>query len=124
MKKSMNKGYGVVELVIVLAIFSVGYFVTANIVAKDLNVNYEETLYENKINTIETQAKMYAQNTESLFKDSASIYMTVEQLANLNAVQFDKEGKVTDPRNTGSDLNNLKVKITNKDNKIEAKVLS
>ena len=120
----MNKGYGVVELVIVLAIFSVGYFVTANIVAKDLNVNYEETLYENKINTIETQAKMYAQNTESLFKYNASIYMTVEQLANLNAVQFDKEGKVTDPRNTGSDLNNLKVKITNRDNKIEAKVLS
>lgn len=124
MKKNMNKGYGAVELIIVLAIFSVGYFVTANIVSKDLNVNYEETLYENKINTIETQAKMYAQNTESLFAESTSVYMTIEQLANLNAVQFDKEGKVTDPRNTSSDLNNLKVKITNTDNKIEAKVLS
>lgn len=124
MKKNMNRGYGAVELIIVLAIFSVGYFVTANIISKDLNVNYEETLYENKINTIETQAKMYAQNTESLFAESTSVYMTVEQLANLNAVQFDKEGKVTDPRNTSSDLNNLKVKITNTDNKIEAKVLS
>ncbi len=124
MKKKKCNGYGAVELVVVLAVFSVGYFLTANYVSKSLNVNLEETLYENKINAIETQAKIYAQNTDSLFEKSSSVYMTVEELAKCNAVLFDEDGKVRDPRDNNSNLNNLKVKITNKDNEINVKVLS
>lgn len=124
-RKIMNKkGYGVVELVVILAVFSVGYFVAANTISKELNVNYKETLYENKIAAIESQAEIYGKSNEEIFKDGNSVYMTIAELASANVVLYDKEGVVTDPRDEENDLNNLKVKITNENDLVTAKVLS
>ncbi len=119
-----KKGYGVVELVVILAVFSVGYFVAANTISKELNVNYKETLYENKIAAIESQAEIYGKSNEEIFKDGNSVYMTIAELASANVVLYDKEGVVTDPRDEENDLNNLKVKITNENDLVTAKVLS
>ena len=49
--------------------------------------------------------------------------MTVEELALNNAVISTKEGVVADPRNSEETLNDLRVKITNKDDEITAEVL-
>ena len=46
MKKN---GYTVIELVVVLAVFSVGYFAATWIISGKVNVNFEEELYEEKI---------------------------------------------------------------------------
>lgn len=52
MKKN---GYTVIELVVVLAVFSVGYFAATWIISGKVNVNFEEELYEEKISAIENK---------------------------------------------------------------------
>lgn len=120
MKKN---GYSVVELVVVLGIFSIFYFSMVGIVSSKIDVKFEEEMFNNKISTIEKQAEIYAKNSEKLFESSNSVYMTVKDLAQLNVIITNKEGVVVDPRNDNNDLNNLKVKITNENNEISAKVL-
>ena len=119
-----NKGYTVVELVIVLAVFSLYYFIGVGEIAKDINVNYEDTMYEQKIAAIEEQASIYAKSKDELFKDSDTIYLTVKELADAAAIISNKDGEVLDPRDGKSNLNEIKVKITNIDSKVTAKVLS
>ena len=50
--------------------------------------------------------------------------MTVEELALANVIISNSEGVVEDPRNSEDTLNDLRVKITNKDNEITAEVLA
>lgn len=118
----MNKK-SIIVLSIILGIFTIGYFTSAIIVSKNFKGNYEEELFEQKIAAIETQAAIYAENTEDLFKDEKSIYYTIEELALANVIVSNKDGVVLDPRDNNNELNNLKVKITNEDGKVTAKVL-
>ena len=47
-----NRGYTGVELLVVIGLFSIGYFLVANKLSYNFDVNYEEDLYELKINSI------------------------------------------------------------------------
>lgn len=118
-----KKGYSAVELIVVIAVFTVGYFVVANMLSYNFDVNYEEDLYNLKIASIEEQAEVYASAHTELFTESKDIYMTVEELAENNVVVCTSEGVVADPRNSEETLNDLRVKITNDDDKITAQVL-
>ena len=81
-------------------------------------------MYAVTINSIEKQSVVYGQNEKDLFKDKSSVYVTVEDLIK-KGYYFadDEEGNVEDPRDTSKNLNDVKIKITNKNNKITAKVL-
>lgn len=118
-----KKGYTGVELLIVIAVFTVGYFVAVNAISADFDVNYQEDLYNLKIASIEEQAEVYAEANSSIFADSNDVYMTVEELALSNAIISTSEGVVADPRDNEDTLNDLRVKITNKDDKVTAEVL-
>lgn len=120
MKKN---GYTVIELVIVLGVFSVVYFTTAFIISKEFKGDYKEDMYNNKIAAIEKQAEIYAEGTKDIFKESETVYFTVEELAEKNVVISTKEGLVADPRDENENLNNLKVKVTLSGDKVSAKVL-
>ncbi len=120
MKKN---GYTVVELAIVLGVFSACYFVATWIISGKLNVNYEEEMYKERIANIELGAVYYAKSSENLFKEENTVYVTVEDLAKNNVVRSNN-GTVIDPRDEESSMNNIKVKITNENEKITAKVLS
>ena len=115
MKKN---GYTVVELAIVLGVFSACYFVATWIISGKLNVNYEEEMYKERIASIELGAFYYAKSSENLFKEENTVYVTVEDLAKNNVVRSN------DPRDEESSMNNIKVKITNENDEITAKVLS
>lgn len=119
----MKNGYSVVELVVIIVIFSVVYFTATFFASREFNINYDEAMYEQKITAIEAQAKLYGENTSSLFEESNSVYLTIEELALANIIINNEEGVVNDPRDDSKTLNNLKVKITNEDNKVTAKVL-
>ena len=121
MKKN---GYTVIELVVVLAVFSIGYFAATWIVSKDFGFNYEEEMYKQKIDTIENNAVLYAKLNENLFEKDKTIYLTVDDLAKANAIVSGDQNVVKDPRNEDKNLNDVKVKVTNEDNKITAKVLT
>lgn len=116
----MKKNIG---LIVILVIFSIIYFVVANKISYDLGVNFEDDLYQMKIAAIEKQAAAYAENKKDMFAEGNSIYMTVEELSLANVIVSNSEGIVNDPRDNSKTLNDLKVKITNEDDKITAKVL-
>ena len=118
-----KKGYTGVELVIVIAVFTVGYFLIANTLSYNFDVDYEEDLYNLKIASIEEQAAIYAEGHTDMFVESNDVYMTVEELAMNNAIISTSEGVVADPRASENTLNDLRVKITNEDEKIIAEVL-
>ena len=113
-----NRGAVSVGLIALLAVFTVGYFALANMFSYDFDVNYEEDLYDLK------NAVIYAEGHEELFAESSDVYMTVEELALANVIISNSEGVVEDPRNSEDTLNDLRVKITNKDDVITAEVLA
>ena len=119
-----NRGAVSVSLIILLAVFTVGYFMLANRFSYDFDVNYEDDLYDLKIAFIEKNAAIYAEEHEELFAESSDVYMTVEELALANVIISNTEGVVDDPRNNEDNLNDLRVKITNKDDVITAEVLA
>lgn len=118
-----KKGYAGIEMIIVLALFTVGYFVVANIISYNFDVNYEEDLYDLTISSIEKQAALYGENNTEIFAESNDVYMTIEQLAAANAIISTSEGVVADPRDDSKTLNDIRVKITNDDDEITAEVL-
>ncbi|MEG1288554.1 MAG: hypothetical protein RSD29_04320 [Bacilli bacterium] len=119
MKKN---GYAVIELVIVLAVFSVGYFFVANKVSYLFNVNYNKDLYEQKISSIEKQATLYGLSNKDLFKTEKDVYVTVDELA-VKGFVISNDGVVKDPRSENNKLNDVKVKISKEEDNIVAKVL-
>lgn len=121
--KMNKKGYAGIEMIIVLALFTVGYFVVANIISYNFDVNYEEDLYDLTISSIEKQAALYGENNTEIFAESNDVYMTIEQLAAANAIISTSEGVVADPRDDSKTLNDIRVKITNNDDEITAEVL-
>lgn len=119
-----NKGGASIGLIVILAIFTVAYFVVANMFSYDFDVNFEQELYDLKIAAIEKNATIYAEGHEELFEESSDVYMTVEELALANVIISNSQGVVIDPRNNEDTLNDLRVKITNKDDVITAEVLA
>lgn len=118
-----NNGKISIILLIVLGIFTIGYFFIVNKFSYVFDVDFEEDLYELKIASIEKQSEIYAQGHSELFSESNDIYLTVEDLVTENVIISNNAGNVIDPRDNEKTLNDLKVKITNKDNEITAKVL-
>lgn len=112
-----------ISLLIILGIFTIGYFFIANKFSYNFDVDFEEDLYELKIASIERQSEIYAKGHSELFSESNDIYLTVEELATENVIISNSDGNVIDPRDKDKTLNELKVKITNKDDEITAKVL-
>lgn len=113
----------IIELAVILGIFTIGYFALAFTISKDFKGDYKEELYQNKISAIETQAAIYAEGKKELFEKENSIYLTVEELAKENAIISNEEGVVYNPRNNEENINDLKVKITLANDKVTATVL-
>lgn len=120
MKKN---GYTKTELLIFIGIFTIIYFVIANKVSYVFNHDYNADMYALTMDSIETKAEIYGKYKKDLFKDKSSAYITVDDLAKENFVTTDDKGEVEDPRDSSKSLNDLKIKLINKDDVIKAKIL-
>lgn len=120
MKKN---GYTMVELLVVIAVFGIFFFLAANKVSYAFDYDYEKELYNQTISSIEKCAKIYAENNLKLFESTKDIYITVGELAEEGFVISGKEYIVTDPRDTSKNLNEIKVKLTYEDEVVTAKAL-
>ena len=121
MKKN---GYTAVELVIVLGVFGIAFFIAAASVSNVFNIDYSNDLYNMTIAAIEDQASLYGKLNPELFEEDKSIYVTINDLAQANAIISYDDGKVIDPRDDSRKLNDVKVKLTKEsDEAITAKVL-
>lgn len=98
------------------------YFIVAINISGEFNVNYEQELYDMKIKAFETSAVLYGTAKEELFVEETDVYVTVDDLAQAGFV-ISTDGVVQDPRNEDKNLNNIKIKITKKDDEVKAQVL-
>lgn len=119
-----KKGYTVAELVITFGIFGIAFFIAAGSISNVFNYDYKNDLYNMTIAAIEDQASLYGKMNPELFEEEKSIYVTIDDLAQANAVISYEDGKVLDPRDNNKKLNDIKVKITKEsDDAVTAKVL-
>lgn len=119
MKKIGGMG---ISLIVILVVFTIGYFVVANKISYDFTTDYEKDLYDLKLNTIAKNAKIYGENNADLFAEAEDAYITVADLAKQEFI-INNEGIVVDPRDEEKNLNDLKIKLTKKDDEVTAKVL-
>lgn len=112
-----------IELLVIMIIFTIGYFVVANKISYAFDVDYDNDLYELTIESIEKQAVFYANAHEELFVEENEIYITISDLA-AGGFIISNNGVVVDPRNEEKNLNERKVKLVKKDDEITAKVLN
>lgn len=118
-----KNGYTTKELlvvIIVLGLFTIGILSSTSYAYKDRSEDY----YKETVNLIEKQAVLYGKTLASL-KEEGNLVITLNDLVeNGYYVADDKEGNVTDPRNSKSNLNGLKIKLSYQDDgTIEAEVI-
>lgn len=118
-----KNGYTTKELlvvIIVLGLFTIGILSSTSYAYKDRSEDY----YKETVNLIEKQAVLYGKTLTSL-KEEGNLVITLNDLVeNGYYVADDKEGNVTDPRNSKSNLNGLKIKMSYQDDgTIEAEVI-
>lgn len=113
----------IVILVVILTIFSIGYFVIANKVSYAFVNNYDLTeMYQIKIETIKKCAITYAQNNLELFQDENIIYVKVQDLIDKNYLIANKDGNIINPVKENATLNGNIIKIKYENNKLTAEV--
>ena len=121
-----KKGSTIIEILIVIAAFTVVYLIGMVYVSHSIPNNNQDDSYNNKILIVEAVAKQYANdNEEEIFaegKRSVTIY--VKDLIKSGYLAANENGDLEDPRDINKNLNDLKIVITKKNNKIEAKVKS
>lgn len=120
MKKN---GYTLPEIIIVITVFGVIYFLAANNLSYAFTVDYESDLYKQTLESIEKNAIIYGENNLDLFAVGKEIYVTVDELAQKGLAITSSDGKVIDPRDNTKNLNDLKVKITYENNQVTAKIV-
>ena len=113
-------------MLIVVAAFTIVYLIGMVYVSHSFPNNDLDSSYNNKITIIEAAAKRYAEDNEGIVfvdgKKSATIY--VKELIKNNYLAANENGDLEDPRDISKNLNDLKITITKKNSKIEAKVKS
>lgn len=114
-----NKGYTIPELVVVIVVIGVGYFLVANHLSYAFDVNYEDEMYAQTIKYIEENAQIYAEANLDTFSE----YMSVDELVEKGFL-LNTDGKVIDPRDQNKSLNDLRIKLTRKGDKVTAEVLN
>ena len=118
------KKRSIIELTIIMVLFGIVFFNFANKASYAFSVDYEKESYNQLIDSIKNNTKIYAKNTKDFFKKDEDVYLTIKELANLNLVLADENGNVIDPRDENKTLNDVKVKITQNKGKIEVNVLN
>ena len=119
-----NKNIFLYITLLILAIFTIAYFIIANNISHSFSYDTSEIKYANEIKYLEASAKLYAKKNNSIFKEKEVTYIKVSDLVKSGIIQADdEEGNVKDPSSDVKVLNDTKIRLTNKNGKIQAKVL-
>lgn len=120
MKKN---GFAKVEIIVILSVFTIAYFIIINKISYNFDVDYATDLYNLTITSIEKHASLYGEANEDIFAENSTIYMSVSDLATQGAIVSSTEGTVIDPRDDSRTLNDLRVKLVKKNKGVTAEVL-
>lgn len=119
MKKNGYTSLELLVVIIVLGIFTMGLIFSTSYAYKDeSSENFSQIVH-----LIEKQAKLYGETLSNL-KSENNMVITLNDLVTQGYyVADDNEGNVVDPRNSKNTLNGIKIKLTYKDGKVEAKAI-
>ena len=110
----MFKDKKVIALIIILGVFSIGYFVIANKISYAFVSDYDVTeAYNTTLETIKNSAIAYGKaNLETIKKeDSKTIYPKVQDLIDNGFLVPNEDGLIINPAKTNESLNNNMIKI-------------
>ena len=119
----MKKNIILYIIIAILSIYTIGYFIIVNKISYAFTFNETEELYNSETTLILNSAKLYGSNNLDLFKKQNTIYITVNDLVKSGFLYASDDGKFHDYVNEEKTLNDLKIKITYQDDKIDAKIL-
>ena len=109
----------------VLFVFTIFYFATANNISHAFEYDEQQEKYNIKINLIKSMSDVYAKKNTEIFDEDNVVYITVQDLVDSELIDPDNDnGDVKDPTSEVKTLNDLKIRLTNKDGKITSKVLT
>lgn len=111
-----------ISFFVVIAIFTIGFFIFANKASYVFANNYEKDIFDSRISSIEKVAEIYAEKQKDLFAEDDTTYIKVDDLAKIGYV-ISSDGVVIDPRDEAKSLNDCKIKLTKTKTNITAKVL-
>ena len=111
-------------VILILILFTFFYFNFANKISYAFDYDTAEVLYENKMNLINIASQNYYKINPELFAEKNVIYITVKDLINAKLIEADDEhGNLKDPRSDVKNLNNLKIRLSIIDDKLQVKLL-
>ena len=107
----MNKlGYSKIEILVVIVLLGIVAFITINhtsyAIAIDKNEAIEEVEY-----LIEVQAEDYALANTTLFEETNTTYISVDDLIEAGYLAGNESGVLTDPTDSSKNFNDKKVKL-------------
>ena len=121
----MNKlGYSKIEILIVIVLLGIVAFITINKTSYAFAVDETGAMSEVKY-LIEIQAEDYAKANTSLFEETKTTYISVDDLIEAGYLIGNEEGLLTDPTDSTKNLNDTKVRLDydEKENNVTATVV-
>lgn len=108
----------------VITLFTIGYFISAYNISFAFPTGDETANYDNKLKLVKKAAELYGENHMERFGEENNFYITIDDLVKEGYLIADnEEGDYKDPTSDVLTLNDTKIRITNKDGAIEAKIL-
>ena len=107
----MNKlGYSKIEILVVIVLLGVVAFITINKTSYAFAVDEKGTREEVKY-LIEVQAEDYALANTTLFEDTNTTYISVDDLIEAGYLVGNEDGLLTDPADSSKNFNDTKVRL-------------
>jgi len=117
MMNKLNKlGYTKIDVLIVVILLGIVAFITINKTSYAFEIDNKKAIAE-YINLIELQAEDYAMDNLSLFKETDTTYISVDDLVENKYLIGNEDGMITDPTDSSKYYNSNKIKLEyNKEN--------
>ena len=107
----MNKlGYSKIEILVVIVLLGVVAFITINKTSYAFAVDEKGAREEVKY-LIEVQAEDYALANTTLFEDTNTTYISVDDLIEAGYLVGNEAGLLTDPADSSKNFNDTKVRL-------------
>lgn len=109
--KGMNKlGYSKIEILVVIVLLGIVAFITINHTSYAFAIDKNEAIEEVEY-LIEVQAQDYALANATLFEETNTTYISVDDLIEAGYLAGNESGVLTDPTDSSKNFNDKKVKL-------------
>ena len=107
----MNKlGYSKIEILVVIVLLGIVAFITINHTSYAFAIDKNEAIEEVEY-LIEVQAEDYALPNTTLFEETNTTYISVDDLIEAGYLAGNESGVLTDPTDSSKNFNDKKVKL-------------